>query len=146
MNLAKNKKGITWEINFLLSIGVIVILLTGFVMVSGKFFEPIEQSIREVPDSLDDTSLLITMLRTEFEGKPLSDLLINSQYETFEQQITPLISNHFGEDRFWELTIKDKTIGTAGLVFKGDKIYESSIILPLLSKEAVDVELSIYKK
>lgn len=149
-----DKKGIGKALTLLLSIAIITLEITVFYSAYGTVFKSVAFSIQEVPEEIDDNLLLLNLLRTETVDGTISDMIIQSHisdnYYTLEKHIIIFVESYYGENYVWHLSI-DNTKKASNYdfiqgIWKGKKKYESSTLIPSYTKEAIEVELSIYKK
>ncbi len=146
-----NKKG--RALTLLLSIAFITLAITVFYSNYSTTFKSVTFAIQEIPKKIDDNLLLLNLLRTEAGEETIADLviqfyLLNDDY-TLKKHITIFVEEFYGENYIWHLSIDNKKVGNYNLIQgikKGRKKYEASTFVPLHSKEAIEVELSIYKK
>lgn len=149
-----DKKGIGRALTLLLSIAIITLEITIFYSAYSTTFKSVTFAIQEIPEKIDDNLLLLNLLKTETVDGTIADLIIQSylldNYYTLEKHITIFVKQFYGENYIWHLSIDDnKKAGNYNLIQgikKGRKKYEASTLVPLHSKEAIEVELSIYRK
>ncbi|TKJ17372.1 hypothetical protein CEE44_02455 [Candidatus Woesearchaeota archaeon B3_Woes] len=149
-----DKKGIGKALTLLLSIAIITLEITVFYSAYGEVFKPINFAVKEIPKNIDNNILLLNLLRTETADGAISDMIIQSylsdEYYTLEKHITIFIVAYYGENYIWHLSIENtKKAGNYNFIqgiLKGKKKYEASTLIPSYTKEAIEVELSIYKK
>jgi|GEM_PF-5908076 len=152
MNLLKNRKGLAQALTLLLSILLIAAQLTVFYLFFlNNYINPSKFAVKEIPQGIDDSQFLINFLRTPVGDKTFSDMIVssyaNNNYNELKGKISNFIILYYEENHFWELKIGAKSVDNFVIIqpIIRDKIYESSVDLPLYSKEAVEIVFSIYE-
>ena len=148
-----DKKGIGRALTLLLSIAIITLEIIVFYSAYSTTFKAVTFAIQEGPDEIDDNLLLLNLLRTETGEGIIADeviqfYLIEDNYKTIRRYISTFVKQFYGDDYVWQLSVNDdKKIDNYDLIqsIRKEKKYEASTLIPLHSKEAVEVELSIYK-
>ncbi len=149
-----DKKGLGRALTLLLSIAIITLEITVFYSAYNTIFKSVTFAIQEIPEKIDNNLLLLNLLRTETGEGTIADLviqfyLLDDPYSNLKEHITIFVEEFYGENYIWHLSIDDKKVGNYNLIqgiWKGKKKYEASTLVPLHSREAVEVELSIYRK
>jgi hypothetical protein len=157
------KSSIGKALTLLLSIALISLELITFHSLMLLSIDPIKTTIKEIPTKIDNTNFLINLLNTKYDNKEILHYLNLYYYSTeskseadfFGNQpeiikhLNKFVENFYGNNYVWFLEIENKeTLSNDYYFIKINKktVHDSSIKIPLHSKEVINVKFKVYKK